>query len=392
MKQLAFKYFKYFLLSVFLLTAIFFLFAFYFNQSIKYGFDQSIPSQLDREGPYIALIGDSIAEIHYILGDRKEGFELQSQKVNRDTGLQLPVYYPPDKSEFNVPVDFQIQNEQVNYPEVNKIFAVSDMEGNFNTFRSILRSNQIVDDSFIWAFGDGHLVLLGDYVDKGYFVTQSLWFIYKLEREAEKAGGKVHYILGNHEINNLQGYFRSTPQKYWYTANILGLKRNEFYGAGSYLGQWLASKNVVEKIGSFIFVHGGLHPDFAKHDLDLRQINEQIKKRYRTPYFNKKGEESLYHLLYSTKKSPSWYRGYFNEKLPQEEIDLLLKKYDATKIIAGHTTLPKVSYHYDKKIIGIDVKNPLDHLNYFPERRAEALLFENGKWFRVNDNGIKRML
>jgi hypothetical protein len=219
-----------------------------------------------------------------------------------------------------------------------------------------------------------------------------LWLIYKLEQEAELAGGKEHYILGNHEINNLQGYYRSTAQKYWYVVNVLGLKRNELYDPNSFLGRWLTSKNVVEKIGSDIFVHGGLHPDFAKYDLSLEQINRHIKSRYYKPYFNKKDSDLIYDLQYSTKKSPSWYRGYFNEKLPQDKVDDLLNKFEAAHIIAGHTTLPKVSSYYKGKVIGIDVKSPLDHLKYFPPRRTEALLLEDGKWYRVNDNGLKKPL
>ncbi len=392
MNERALKYFKYFFLSVFVLIVFFLIFSLIFNQAIKYGFDKTIPLQLDLEGPFIAFEGDSLAKIQYIRGNQKEGFELQTQFAKSDTLLQLPVYYPLDKSEFLVPVDFEFHDEAVIFPEVSKIFAVSDLEGNFKTFRNILLSNKVIDESLNWSFGEGHLVLLGDFVDKGFFVTQTLWFIYKLEQEAEKAGGKVHYILGNHEINNLQGYYRSTAQKYWYVNNVLGIKRNEFYNTESYLGRWLATKNVVEKIGSFVFVHGGLHPDFADHDLTLDQINQQVKSHYYTPYFNKKESDQTYHLLYSTKSAPSWYRGYFNKNLPQENIDRLLKKFDATQIIAGNTTLSKVSSHYQGKIIGIDVKSPQDHLNYFPYRRTEALLLEDGTWYRVNDNGLKKPL
>ena len=146
----------------------------------------------------------------------------------------------------------------------------------------------------------------------------------------------------------------------------------------------------MEKIGSNIFVHGGLHPDFGDVELTLEQINDQIKSQYRKPYFVQKDSETTYDLLYSTKKSPSWYRGYFNENLPQQKIENLLSQFDADHIIAGHTTLPKVSSHYDGKILGVDVKSPLDHLKYFPERRVEGLLFENGKWFRIDDNGLKK--
>jgi Calcineurin-like phosphoesterase len=393
MKKRAFKFIKYFFSAAFATLVILFIFALIFNQAIKYGFDKTIPSQLDREGPFIAFENDSLAKFQYIFGNKKEGFELQTQAVAKlDTTMNLPVYYLLDSSRFQVSVDFKFKQEPMIFPPAAKIFAVSDMEGNFKTFRDLLIANEVIDESQNWSFGDGHLVLLGDFMDKGFFVTQTLWFIYKLEKEAAKSGGKVHYILGNHEINNLQGYHRSTAQKYWYITNILGLKRHEFYGQNSYLGRWLATKNVVEKIGSFVFTHGGLHPDFAENDLSLEEINEQIKSNYRTPFYNKKGSDANYDLLFSTKKSPSWYRGYFNEKLSQQKIDNLLQKFEASQIIVGHTTVPKVGCFYNEKVIGIDVKSPQDHLKYFPERRTEALLLENGIWYRVNDNGLKKKL
>ena len=392
MNKQVFKYLKYFFLSSFALIAILLIFARTSNQAVKYGFDKTIPFQLEGEGPFIALGGDSMAKIQYIHGNQKEGFELQTQSVKLDTLLKLPIYYPLDNTDFLVSVDFKFQNEITTYPAANKIFAVSDLEGNYKTFRDLLLANRVIDEALNWSFGDGRLILLGDFVDKGFFVTQTLWFIYKLEKEANKAGGKVHYILGNHEINNLQGYHRSTAQKYWYITNVLGLKRHEFYGIDSYLGRWLATKNVAEKIGPYVFVHGGLHPDFAEHNLTLEQINEQVKAHFDIPYYNKKSSDPIYNLLYSTKSAPSWYRGYFNKRIAQEKINNLLKKFEATQIIVGHTTLPRVSGHYEGKIIGIDVKSPQDHLKYFPYRRTEALLLEDGTWYRVNDKGLKKAI
>ncbi len=384
------KFFKYTSVAFLSLVAIFFIVAYTFNHSLKFSIDKTIPYQLDREGPFIALEGDSMATIHYIRGNLKEGFELQNHSVSADSLVTATVFYPLDSTEFDIELDFNFHPENTIYPAVEKIFAVSDMEGNFKTFRNVLTANGVIDENLNWNFGTGHLVLLGDFVDKGYFVTQTLWLIYKLEQEAEKAGGKVHYILGNHEINNLQGYHASTAQKYWYAANVLGLKRHELLGENSFLGRWLASKNVVEKIGDLLFVHGGLHPDLANHELSLEQINGRIRSQFYTPYFVKKDGKAIDDLLFSNKKSPAWYRGYFTDKLPREKINSLLQKFDATHIIVGHTALPKISRHHGGVVIGIDVKSPLDHLKYFPPRRTNALLIDNGTWYRVNDAGKKR--
>ena len=83
-----------------------------------------------------------------------------------------------------------------------------DVEGNFSALRKLLQANKIITEDFNWQFGKGHLVLIGDFFDRGEQVTELLWFIYSLEEKAKDAGGYVHFILGNHEIMNLSADLR----------------------------------------------------------------------------------------------------------------------------------------------------------------------------------------
>ena len=65
------------------------------------------------------------------------------------------------------------------------MFVVSDIEGEFKAFRQLLQGNNIIDENFNWTFGNGHLVLTGDFVDRGTLVTEVLWLIYSLEEKAK---------------------------------------------------------------------------------------------------------------------------------------------------------------------------------------------------------------
>ncbi|MDO4727695.1 MAG: hypothetical protein Q4B43_01690 [Bacteroidota bacterium] len=85
------------------------------------------------------------------------------------------------------------------YTTTEKIFSISDIEGDFDKFVQILQRNNVIDHALNWAFGKGHLVLLGDFMGRGNDVTATLWLCYKLETEAQQVGGQVHFILGNHE-------------------------------------------------------------------------------------------------------------------------------------------------------------------------------------------------
>ena len=74
---------------------------------------------------------------------------------------------------------------RVTHPETSvnpaqPIVVVSDVEGDFSWFRYFLQKNRIVDRQLTWTFGKGHLVLLGDYFDRGTDVLPCLWLAYQL--------------------------------------------------------------------------------------------------------------------------------------------------------------------------------------------------------------------
>lgn len=48
---------------------------------------------------------------------------------------------------------------------------------------------------------------VGDQLDRGNDEVRILYFLERLEREAEKAGGKLHILNGNHETMNVAGRF-----------------------------------------------------------------------------------------------------------------------------------------------------------------------------------------
>lgn len=279
------------------------------------------------------------------------------------------------------------------YNDTNPVLAISDIESGYKSFRDFLIQNNVIDDSLNWTFGKGHLVLVGDFIDRGSSATQVLWFIYKLEQEAEKHGGVVHYILGNHELKNLQGQYRSAELKYYGVAAILGKQHSNLYDSNSFIGRWLTSKNTIELINGNLFAHGGLHPDVANCDLSLDEINQVIRENYYKIYYPKaepSEEQFDEKLLISTRTGISWYRGYFKADLTQEQIDGALNKFDAKSIIVGHTLQSKVNRQYNGRVIGIDVRHPKDYSKNWPNKKSEGLLIKEGKYFRVFDNGEQK--
>ncbi len=357
------------------------------NGAIHYGDD---PARLnwENEGPYIFFENDSVLKLQYVHGNQEDGFSVTSKSYAADSTFQASCYFNLDSTHFTFAVDTgQIEIPASIYHDEGDIFAVSDIESGYKTFRDLLLSHSIIDENLNWSFGKGHLVLVGDFVDRGFSTTQVLWFIYKLEQEAEKQGGKVHFIIGNHEIKNMQANHESASPKYTYIAYILERQQHELYNPNSFIGRWLSQKNTMEVINGYLFVHGGIHPELAQLELNLDEMNEVIRSRYYHGYYPKT-EESNEQLLTSTIKGPAWYRGYFKDgDLTQDQVERGLDKFSAKAVIVGHTIQSKVNRSFEGKVIGIDVQHPKDYHKNWPSRDSEALLIKDQKLYRVLANG-----
>lgn len=351
------------------------------------------------DGPYI------FNNILYKVNSKNE---LEKIKINKNNSLSVQVDNET-LDNFNFKLKRKIDLYPDTYDMPNKLVAISDIEGNFNAFSSFLKNNHVIDDKYNWIFGDGHLVLVGDFVDRGKNVTPILWLIYKLEEQAIEAKGRVHFILGNHEIMNFQGKYKYNADKYKVIAQLIyekthkreGLKVNTqsdytkfLYSVKSELGKWLHSKNGIEKIGDYIFVHGGISPEILNHQLSISQINSISRNHwdkdlYHTPKQNNKANFLL------GRKGIFWYRGLlrkyknYYDKISEQDLNKILSYYKSKKIVIGHTiTSDDIIRYFNDKIIAIDVH----HGNEKNSKKTKGLLIENGIEYKIDGKGEKSKL
>lgn len=304
-----------------------------------------------------------------------------------------------DKDAFYVHLqnNYLVKSDKYSFPE--KLVAISDIEGNFNAFSSFLINNGIVDENLNWKFGNGNLVLVGDFVDRGENVTQVLWLIYKLEQQAKLVGGRVHFVIGNHEVLNFQGNGGYNTEKYIKVAQeISGYEEWEkaiafMYSDKTELGKWLQSKNVIEKIGDYIFVHGGLSTDLLKYELSLNDINKKTREHWDENLYTDPGNDEVANTLVG-RRSPIWYRGLvkryksYYDKIDENNLDKILNYYSAKKIVIGHTIVSNVSRDFGGKVIRIDVK----HGKEKNSSKTQGLLIENGNEYVIDSRGGKKLL
>ncbi|MEL6811145.1 MAG: metallophosphoesterase [Bacteroidota bacterium] len=388
MKKRIFRYLKHTLFTLLGLALSVICFGLYHGASLHYG-DDPLRMDWDKDGPYVFFENDSILNINYIKGNKEDGFYLDSSLHRTSEEILAQTYFALDDSSFTFEIKPTFKTMPVSYDDGNDILAISDIESGYKTFRDFLIENKVIDEELKWTFGKGHLVLVGDFVDRGFSTTQVLWFIYKLEQESKIHGGMVHFIIGNHELKNMHGNFDSASPKYNIVASILGKTQLDLYGKDSFLGRWLSTKNTVELINGHLFTHGGIHPEVAETNVGLDELNAMIRKNYYRASFPKPNKD-IEELLISGRTGPCWYRGYFKNDLSQEEVQRGLDKFNAKTIVVGHTLQSKVKRLYHGKVIGIDVKHPKDYYKTWPKSNSEGLLIQGDEYFRVFSDGDRK--
>jgi DNA repair exonuclease SbcCD nuclease subunit len=286
--------------------------------------------------------------------------------------------------DFTVNLKPAIIDEPGVFPEANKVIAFSDIEGEFEPFRKMLVKNKVIDEQYNWLFGQGVLVIAGDLFDRGKDVNAFLWVLYKLESEAKEKGGYVHVILGNHDIMNLSGDFRYVEPVYLTHARQMGMQYKNLYAGNTELGRWLRSKNILEKVGDLLFLHGGVSREVNDVRMSIDDVNSQCRPYYDLAGMPEKIPDKI-SIFFEGSTSPFWYRGYFYEpKADLSQVDNTLKLYDCSHIIVGHSIMDSISILYNGKVIGIDVN---EH-----EGNAQGLLIEDRKYYKIDASGEKKLL
>ena len=317
--------------------------------------------QIISDGPYIFIEKNNLVEKTII---NNEVISKTLEASSHDT-----IYYP----------------EVSTFDKIRKIAAFSDIHGQYDLLIRLLQNNKIIDKDLNWIFGKGHLVIVGDIFDRGDKVNEILWFIYKLEHQAEKGGGRVHYLLGNHEYMVLYNDLRYVHDKYITSSKLLDLEYDQLYGNNTIIGRWLRSKPTIVKINDIIFTHAGVSEDLLTYEsFNIEKINnkmrESIPELKDIRKLRRTGKTNKFYDIYFGENSLIWYRGYFEEDFEESDILKILKTVNANHIVVGHTSNEKIVQLYDKKVICVD--SGLKRGEY-----GELFFVKNDQFFRATLNG-----
>lgn len=334
------------------------------------GFAQTDTLLID--GPYLNYDSVGKLQIGWAWPEEKKS---ASVEWSDDVAAELPTFRAFDVDAIDPGRQFE-RDPQISFSGVENIAVVSDIHGQFDVLRRLLLSHDIIDENLHWTYGTGHFVIVGDVFDRGGQVTEALWLIYNLQQEAKVAGGRVHFLLGNHETMIMDRDVRYLNKRYLITSGLLRLPYYKLYGPNAYLGRWLRSLPLTVQINDMVFVHGGLSKELLREVHSLKKINDLYHKYLidSKPEFAATSAESL--ALLKGENGPLWYRGYFLDRdLEEKDIDRILKRLSVKKMVVGHTSFKAIRTFFEGKVIAVDSSMKFGSM-------GEVLLVEDGHFVR----------
>ena len=299
------------------------------------------PASLD-DGPYVFHAGERLEALWVCGGEVQRLSVAHGKAIPPRCGYPHPALFPA-----------LLTPAASVAPASKRVVVVSDMHGQFELARRLLRANGVIDADDNWALGRDQLVITGDVFDRGAGVNDILWLLLRLQQQAQQAGGGAHFLLGNHEVIALAGDLRYVNPEYLQVARLLRRSYPGLYARDSVLGQWLRTRPTVFKLGDTLFLHGGIAPENIDLATDLAATNDGYRAMLGTSKPDALANPSTARL-YEGKKSPIWYRGYFDGQMTTEEIGVLTEHLGVTRIVVGHTTLQHVSSLHGGRVIAVD--------------------------------------
>lgn len=289
---------------------------------------------------------------------------------------------------------------QSEFDGVERIVVIGDLEGAYEKYLDMLRTAGLIDARGDWSGGEAHLVQLGDIPDRGPNSRAIMDHLMRLERQARRAGGRVHALIGNHEAMNIEGdlryvhpgeyaafatrnsarlrerYYRRTLEHLranpppggapvfdeawraqWESQHPLGyVEHRRGWAIDGAYGRWVAGHQTVIRIDDTLFVHGGLGPSFAATERSV--INRAVQAALRGRPL------AGFEDILTNQEGPLWYRGFalHDEAAETANVEAVLARHGVRRIVVGHTKLaPMVTPRFGGRVLVADIAVPNGH-------------------------------
>jgi hypothetical protein len=277
-------------------------------------------------------------------------------------------------------------------PPCKRIIVIGDIHGDWNITKKLFLKYKIIDENFRWIAEpkDTKIVQVGDILDRGgrpdtigdeCSELKIMDFLDDLNDKAELYGGGVYCLLGNHELMNVVGNFSYSGEMSVKCFGGEKGRKEAFKPGGIVAKRFACSRNAVIKIGSFLFVHGGMSLKHCKKNIN--QINETMRK-----FLN--GKKELYDKdfidYYMAYNGILWNRDLSLGSPDCEKVSKILKHYNVNGIIVGHTVQENgINSKCNEKVWRVDTGMSSA---FGPDENIQVLeILDNGE--KLPSNGYK---
>ncbi|MCK5324979.1 MAG: metallophosphoesterase [Woeseiaceae bacterium] len=261
------------------------------------------------------------------------------------------------------------EDSKHSHNSAQRVVVIGDIHADIGAAREAFRIAGGTDENSNWIGGDLIIVQLGDFIGRSYEDREVIEFILAVRKGAETAGGKVHVLIGNHEVFGARSELRWVPDSaYAAFDGIPGLDldnpliahlpvsrraRSAALMPGGLFARQLAEFPAVLRLGDTIFVHGGVTPHWAAYG--IARINEEVSQ-----WFAGESDQPLSargmdpgHFDDSVMMSR-----HFSEDVDEDDCAMLeesLRILGAKRMIVGHSVQKSITARCDEKVWAVDV-------------------------------------
>ncbi|MEE4218596.1 MAG: metallophosphoesterase [Xanthomonadales bacterium] len=287
------------------------------------------------------------------------------------------------------------QIDEFQWEGVQRIVAVGDIHGDYDNYMATLEAAGLVDSKGKWSGGQTHFVQVGDLPDRGPDTRKIIGHISQLAKQAKRKGGRVHSLIGNHEVMNVTGDLRYVhPGEYeafvtrksksmrdryyemymerfeqrdpdafaalpadfqaqWEKEHPLGWLEHRqawdpAWNRDAEYAKWVMDKKVAIRINDNLFVHGGISSFYCANSLD--SMTQKAVAQMQSFDLANPG-------IVMDPNGPLWYRGLsgMEPQASMETVDAILARQGVVRIVVGHQPTSGVIWpNLDARVVMID--------------------------------------
>ena len=255
-----------------------------------------------------------------------------------------------------------------------KIVVVGDIHADYETLLKTLQYAGLINKKMEWTGKKTHLIVIGDLVDGknriGDWTNDSdirvIIFLEKLMSSANKVGGKVVILLGNHEFMNMAGNFSYSGLKG--IKEMGGENGRSKYFRGEFK-QFAKKCYLAVQYDDWIFCHAGIAPEISKK-YSIHDLNTLL-------------------LLYLFVEIISGTHGILTTReFGVDEVDCprlnkTLTNYRANHMVVGHTVQKHINSLCNHKLWRVDVGLSRAFGENNKKRISSLLISDHGKKTKI---------